>query len=75
MSSKSQHVVPHTGGGWSVRSTGSERATRVFEDLQAAVSFARDIAKRGGAELFVHGRDGMVHDHASFGPGQPAPKR
>ena len=66
MSTKSQHVAPHTSGGWSVFRSGSVRASRVFRSLDAAVAFARDRAKKEGTALYVHGADGMVREKTSY---------
>ena len=74
MTTKNQHVMPHPGGGWSVRSSGAARASRVFDSQTAAVGFAKDVAKRSGTELFVHGKDGMVETHRTFGRDRAVPK-
>ena len=66
MSTKSQHVTPHTSGGWSVVRSGSTRASRVFHSHDAAVAYARDRAKREGTDLYVHGVDGMVREKTSY---------
>ncbi|KAB2846051.1 MAG: DUF2188 domain-containing protein [Hyphomicrobiaceae bacterium] len=74
---KSQHVVKNPSGGWSVRRTGSARASRVFDTQEAAVDYARDIAKRQKTELYVHGRDGTIRERDSYGndPHPPRDKR
>ncbi len=59
MASRNQHVVPH-GDKWAVRSEGSERFTSVFDTKQEAIDNAREIARRSGTELLVHGRSGQV---------------
>ena len=66
MSDRSQHVVRNPHGGWSVRSSGANRAAKTFDSQAAAVSYARDLAKRAGSELFVHGMDGQIQKHTSF---------
>lgn len=67
MSGKGQHVVPSTQGGWAVRRTGAERASKVFLTLEGAVRYARSLAKKHGSELYVHGKDGMIRERSSFG--------
>ncbi|WP_409027483.1 DUF2188 domain-containing protein [Janthinobacterium sp. SUN098] len=62
---KDQHVVP-TGGKWSVRSTGSDRASRVFETKESAVTHARQIARNAHTGVYVHGKDGLVQSKHSF---------
>lgn len=73
MSKKAQHVVP-SGGKWSVRSTGSARASGTFETQKEAIDSARLKARRDGSELYVHGRDGRIRDRSSFGRDPFPPK-
>jgi uncharacterized protein YdaT len=73
MSTKGQHVVP-SGNRWSVRKAGSERASAVFETQKEAIHAAREIARNQGTELYIHGRDGRIHERSSFGP-DPYPPR
>jgi hypothetical protein len=77
MSAKAQHVVPNLQGGWSVRQTGSARASRVFSDQAAAVHYAREKAKKERTDLYVHGRDGTVRERDTYSedPIQSAAKR
>jgi hypothetical protein len=73
MSKKAQHVVP-SGGKWSVRSTGSVRASGTFETQREAIDSARHKARRDGTELYIHGRDGRIRDRSSFGRDPFPPK-
>lgn len=43
---KTQHVVPHPDGGWSVKKGGSARVTRRFETQKEAILFANKISKK-----------------------------
>jgi hypothetical protein len=61
-----QQVVERGRGDWAVRRVGSERATKVFPSQKEAVVFAREIAKKQGDTLYIHGRDGSVQRKASF---------
>lgn len=61
-----QQVVERGRGDWAVRRVGSERATKVFSSQKEAVVFAREIAKKQGDTLYIHGRDGSVQRKASF---------
>ena len=54
MSGRSQHVVPNSKGEWVVRRSGSARATRVFESRHRAVEYAKRLAQKSGAELYIH---------------------
>lgn len=62
-----QHVVPKPGGGWVVRKGGTIKVTRTFINQSEAIDFARHISIKQGAELFIHGRDGMIRDKRSYG--------
>ena len=73
MSSKSQHVVP-MGGKWSVRTSGASRASGVFSTQSEAVQIARDKARKAGAELYIHSRDGRIRERNSYGKDPHPPK-
>jgi Uncharacterized protein conserved in bacteria (DUF2188) len=66
MTKTSTHVVPSSSGGWAVRNSGAVRASRTFDTQQQAVGYARTAAKKAGAELYIHGRDGTVKEKASY---------
>jgi hypothetical protein len=67
MSNSQQHVVPNRDGGWAVRRSGASRASRVFPTQRDAVHYAREIARKEGAELYVHRGDGTIRDRDSYG--------
>jgi uncharacterized protein YdaT len=77
MKKSDQHVVPNTSGGWAVRRSGAERASKVLDTQQEAVRYARTIAKKEHGELYVHGKDGTIRQRSSFGndPHPPKDKR
>ena len=74
MSKTSKHVVPNPSGGWSVKSSGATRASKVFDTQQQAISYGRDAAKKTGTELYIHGRDGTIKNKNSYG-NDPMPPR
>lgn len=74
MSKTGRHVVPSPNGGWAVRKSGAERATRVFGTQQAAEKFARTLAKKENAELYIHRKDGTIRQRDSYGQ-DPHPPR
>jgi hypothetical protein len=74
MSKKDQHVVPSTTGGWAVRRSGAERASKVFDTQQEAVKHARTQAKKESSELYVHGKDGTIRERNSYGNDPNPPK-
>ncbi len=67
MSGKAQHVIP-AGGKWSVLSAGASRASRTYATQKEAIDNARKRAKREGAELYIHGRDGRIRERDPFPP-------
>ena len=73
---KNQHVTPRNGGkdGWAVITEGATRASRVYDTQKEAIKDARDTAKEGKAELFIHGRDGQIRERDSYG-NDPFPPR
>ena len=70
---KTQHVVPQ-GGRWAVRGAGSQRATRVTSTQREALTVAREIARRQGTDVVIHGRDGRIRDKDSYGNDPFPPK-
>lgn len=64
--SKSQHVVPKSGGGWTVRQSGTTRVSKTFSTKDSAVSYARGRAKHAGGELYIHDKDGTITGRDSF---------
>src|SRR6185312_1779141 len=59
MAARNQHVV-RRGDKWAVQSEGSKRASSVFETKQEAIDSAREIARRSGAQILIHGRTGQI---------------
>ena len=74
MPKPSQHVVPNRGG-WSVRSSGSKRASGNFDTRQEAIDVARKRAKKLGTEFYIHGTDGRIRERSSFRSDSNPPKR
>ena len=75
MKDHSQHVAPDQRGGWSVRRRGAERASKVFDTQGDAVAYAKDIAKRQGSNLYIHGKDGRIRSSDSYGSDPLPPKQ
>lgn len=65
MAKISQHVVPKNDG-WAVRKQGSVKATKIFTTQTEAVQFARQVAKKNSAELFIHRADGTIRDRKTY---------
>ncbi|MES1955999.1 DUF2188 domain-containing protein [Salinisphaera hydrothermalis] len=74
MSKTGRHVVPSPKGGWAVRKSGSERATRVFGTQEEAIKFARNLAKKEHADFYLHRKDGTIRKRDSYGADPHPPK-
>lgn len=71
---KSHHVVPNSDGGWDVKKSGSERASKHYDTKQEAVDGAREISQNQGTELYIHGKDGKIQQKDSHGNDPCPPK-
>ena len=71
---KNQHVVPSKNGGWDVKGEGNTKATKHFDDKQAAISHARDISRNQKSELVIHNKDGRIAQKDSHGHDPHPPK-
>jgi hypothetical protein len=67
MASREYHIIARIGGGWSVYKRGASRASRSFDVRRDAVNHGRDVARRAGAELVIHERDGTVDRRVQYG--------
>lgn len=62
--SKSQHVVPNSGK-WSVKKSGSSKASKTFNTKKEATAYGRSVAKNQNAELYIHKKDGRIESKVS----------
>lgn len=74
MSKNSQHVVSNASGGWDVKRSGSERASKHFNTQGEAIAWAKQVAKNQKTELYVHGKDGKIREKNSYGNDPHPPK-
>ena len=74
MAKNSTPVVTNLRGGWSVRRSGSARASKTFGTQREAIDYARGTARKSSGELYIHGRDGRIRERNSYG-GDPYPPR
>jgi hypothetical protein len=72
---KDQHVVRSADGNWAVRSTGAEKASKVFPSKDQAVSHARTLAQSASTGVYIHGVDGRVLTKDSYASGADIRKR
>lgn len=71
-----RHVVPSRAGGWDVKAPGSARASSHHRTQSDAILRAREILRRDGGEVVIHGRDGRIQDSDTIAPGHdPFPPR
>jgi hypothetical protein len=76
MSKNDRYVVKHPNG-WAVKAAGAERASGVYETQAEAERAAKAIvAKNGGGEVRIQGRDSKFRDSDTVPPGRdPFPPR
>jgi hypothetical protein len=51
---------------WIVVREGNQRATSVHPTQSEAAASGRELARRDGAEFFLHGTDGRVREHHDY---------
>lgn len=73
MKKQNIHVVPHPRG-WAPKREGAERATSVYPTQKEAEKAAREIARKDGVELIIHGQDGKIRERDSYGKDPCPPK-
>ena len=72
---KEVHVVPNTPrGGWDTKRENAERASKHFEKKAEAISAAIAQAKKIGAEMIPHNKDGKISNPNSYGGDSCPPK-
>ena len=65
--SGSHHVVPNPDGGWDVKRSGSERASRHLDTRAEAVDAGREISRNQRTEFVIHRKDGTIQRKDSHG--------
>jgi hypothetical protein len=73
MSKRSNHVIPSSGG-WAVKKSGSERASKTFSTKEEAVRYGKELSKNERTELFIHKSNGMIQNRNSYGNDPHPPK-
>ena len=56
----SYHVVRNPIDGWSVKKSGSHRASGTYDTQKEAISHAKRAAKKYNADVVIHGKDGRI---------------
>jgi hypothetical protein len=70
---KNVHVVQR-GSQWGTLREGSSRTSGNFDTQGEAIQSGRDMARQGGGELLIHGRDGKIRERDSYGHDPFPPK-
>jgi hypothetical protein len=72
---KEIHVVPNKErGGWDAKKNNAERASKHFDKKEDAMQWSKEKAKKDGAELIPHKRDGKIQNPNSYGNDPNPPK-
>ncbi|CAM4034751.1 DUF2188 domain-containing protein [Gillisia hiemivivida] len=72
--SNTRHVIPNSDGGWDSKKGGSNRASKNFDIKKDAEKYSRDLSKKEGSELYIHGKDGKIQRKDSHGGDDFPPK-
>ncbi len=62
---KNLHVVFRKEKGWEVKKI-AEPKGRIFSTQVAAIGHAKKIAKSSGADVFLHGQNGLIRERMSY---------
>jgi hypothetical protein len=57
---RTHHVVPDADVGWLVKKGGAERASRIFDNKQDAIEYAREVSRNQYTNLIIHGKNGKI---------------
>lgn len=63
------HVIPDSSPAsdrWAVKRETTQKASKVFAELTAAVEHAKSLARGAKGEVIVHQQDGTIRDHYDF---------
>lgn len=66
MAEKNIHVVK-CDDLWKVKQDGAQRSSGNFGTQREAFERAREIARRNGQEVAIHGKDGKIREKLSYG--------
>ncbi|MGR9047246.1 DUF2188 domain-containing protein [Halobacillus faecis] len=62
---KGQHVVAHEDG-WAVKTEDAKQPSDVFDQKQAAIDRAKEIAENKGTQVIIHKKDGTIQEKMSM---------
>ena len=58
------HVLPDDFEGWALTDEGSTEPEGYYDKQDEAIAAGRELARKKGAKLFIHGEDGLVRDQS-----------
>ena len=64
---QAHHVVPKPSGEWAVKRDGAAKAIKFFSTQGEAIKFAREISRKKGLKIVIHGRDGKIVSTYTYG--------
>lgn len=71
MSKRAVYHVTHRDEGqkdWAVKLVGADRASKLFENKQKAIDYAREHAKQEVlSQVVIHGQDNLIQKELTFG--------
>ena len=70
---KEYHVVPGNGG-WRVVKDNASKASSCTSLKTDAIVIAKQLSKKTGSELVIHGKDGKIQSANSYGKDPCPPK-
>jgi len=71
---KTHSVLPNPNGGWDVKKSGAEKASRHFDKKDDAVNAGRKISQNQKTELIIKGKNGQIQNRDSHGNDPYPPK-
>lgn len=76
MTRNDRHIVPNGSQGWSWVDPTTGRTSNHRTQGAAERAAKQDLARNGGGEAVIHGRDGRIRDSDTVAPGNdPFPPR
>jgi hypothetical protein len=57
-----KHVVPKEDGNWGVKTAGTEKASKIFENKSEALGYAKGLARKHNVCMVVHDEKGKFND-------------
>ncbi len=61
------HVVPDDFEGWALKDEGATEPEGYYDNQEDAIRGGRELARKNGVKLFVHGQDGLVREEIGSG--------